>query len=73
MRLLERNDDGKSCLTNNFSDHIPKYAILLHTLGADVEKVNFRDLIDGTGKSKYGYRRVQFCGEQVSSDGLQYF
>ena len=73
MRLLERNNDGEFCLTKNFSDHIPKYAILSHTWGADAEEVNFRDLIDGTGKSKDGYRKIQFCGEQASRDGLQYF
>jgi hypothetical protein len=73
MRLLERNNDGEFRLTKNFSDHIPKYAILSHTWGVDTEEVNFRDLIDGTGKSKDGYRKIQFCGEQANRDGLQYF
>jgi hypothetical protein len=73
MRLLKRNDDGEFSLTKNFSNHIPKYAILSHTWGADTEEVNFRDLIDGTGESKDGYRKIRFCGEQASRDGLQYF
>jgi hypothetical protein len=73
MRLLEYDSDSRLGLTKNFSDHIPKYAILSHTWGADTEEVNFRDLIDGTGKSKDGYRKIRFCGEQASRDGLQYF
>jgi hypothetical protein len=73
MRLLERNNDGEFSLTRNFHDHIPQYAILSHTWGADTEEVNFRDLIDGTGKGKDGYRKIRFCGEQASYDGLQYF
>jgi hypothetical protein len=73
MRLLERNNDGEFSLTKNFSSHIPKYATLSHTWGADTEEVSFRDLIDGTGKSKDGYRKIRFCGEQASRDGLQYF
>jgi hypothetical protein len=73
MRLLERNNDGEFSLTKNFSNHIPNYAILSHTWGADTEEVNFRDLIDGTGESKDGYGKIRFCGEQASRDGLQYF
>src|ERR1700733_4819322 len=73
MRLLERNNDGEFCLTKNFSGHIPQYATLSHTWGADTEEVSFRDLIEGTGGSKDGYRKIRFCGEQASRDGLQYF
>ena len=72
MRLLERNNDGEFRLTN-FNNHIPKYAILSHTWGADTEEVDFRDLIDSTGRSKDGYHKIRFCGEQASRDGLQYF
>ncbi|KIN07133.1 hypothetical protein OIDMADRAFT_174150 [Oidiodendron maius Zn] len=73
MRLLECHNDGEFSLTKNFSNHIPKYAILSHTWGADTEEVNFQDLIDSTGKSKDGYRKIRFCGEQARRDGLQYF
>jgi hypothetical protein len=72
MRLLEPNSDGQFSLTKNFSNHIPKYAILSHTWGADAEEIYFRDLIDGTGGSKDG-RKIRFCGEQASRDGLRYF
>ena len=73
MRLLERNSAGQLSLTKDFGDHVPQYAILSHTWGADIEEVTFRDLIDGTSKSKAGYGKIQFCGEQAKRDGLQYF
>ena len=74
MRLLERNSTGQLSLTTDFvSDNSPEYAILSHTWGADTEEVTFRDLMDGTGKSKAGYNKIRFCGEQARRDGLQYF
>jgi hypothetical protein len=73
MRLLERNSAGEFSLTKDFGDHVSRYAILSHTWGADTEEVSFRDLMDGTGKSKAGYSKIRFCGEQASRDGLQYF
>ena len=73
MRLLERDNDGEFSLTKDFGDNIPRYAILSHTWGRDTEEVTFRDLTDGTGKSKAGYGKIQFCGEQGRRDGLEYF
>src|SRR5881275_701533 len=29
--------------------------------------------MDGTGKSKAGYNKIRFCGEQARRDGLRYF
>ena len=73
MRLLERNSAGQLSLAENpiGNNDIPKYAILSHTWGA--EEVIFRDLIDGTGKSKAGYDKIRFCAQQAADDGLQYF
>src|SRR5882757_5246938 len=74
MRLLERNSAGELSLTKDFvGDNIPEYAILSHTWGADTEEVAFQDLINNTGKSKTGYSKIWFCGEQARRDGLQYF
>jgi hypothetical protein len=74
MRLLEYNNDGEFSLTKNFiGDDIPEYAILSHTWEADTDEVTFKDLIDGTGKGKSGYKKIRFCGEQARRDGLQYF
>lgn len=73
MRLLQHNGAGEFRLTEDFgSRKIPGYAILSHTWGADGEEVTYRDLIDYTGKNKYG-ERIRFCGERARCDGLQYF
>ncbi|KAN0073072.1 HET domain containing protein [Elaphomyces granulatus] len=75
MRLLKLNDSGEFGLTRDFlvSDDIPRYAILSHTWGPDTEEVNFQDMRDGTAKSKPGYVKIQFCGEQARRDGWKYF
>ncbi|KAN0071275.1 HET domain containing protein [Elaphomyces granulatus] len=75
MRLLKPDTTGEFSLTEDFlvNDDIPRYAILSHTWGAHTEEVSFKDMIDGTGKSKPGYDKIRFCGEQARRDGLQYF
>ena len=73
MRLLERKENGEFSLTKDLINNIPQYAILSHTWGEDDEEVTFKDLIIGAGKSKSGYRKIQFCGEQATSDGLYHF
>jgi hypothetical protein len=73
MRLLELKGPGEFSLTKDFIDNIPRYAILSHTWGEDDEEVTFNDLVTGAGKSKTGYRKIQFCGEQAARDSLQYF
>ena len=73
MRLLQLSDDGELSLTEFFDDKIPRYAILSHTWRTDGNEVTFKDLMEGTGKSKAGYEKIRFCGEQAASDGLQYF
>ncbi|KAH6714009.1 hypothetical protein BKA61DRAFT_656555 [Leptodontidium sp. MPI-SDFR-AT-0119] len=71
MRLLRFNHDGDLSLTEFFESDIPKYAILSHRWGA--EEVTFADLMNITGKSKAGYNKIQFCGEQARRDKLHYF
>ncbi|OCK82280.1 HET-domain-containing protein, partial [Lepidopterella palustris CBS 459.81] len=73
MRLLRLNDDSEFSLVEFVGKNIPGYAILSHTWGADHEEVTFKDLVDGTGKSKAGYKKIRFCGTQAASDGLQFF
>jgi hypothetical protein len=72
MRLLELKDNSKFSLTEDIVIDIPRYAILSHTWGRDDEEVNFKDLMEDSGKTKAGYRKLQFCGEQAARDGLQY-
>ena len=73
MRLLEFKNHGELSLTEFIGDNIPRYAILSHTWGPDDEELSFKDLAEGAGKSKAGYSKIRFCGEQAASDGLQYF
>ncbi|PVH91620.1 hypothetical protein DM02DRAFT_333473 [Periconia macrospinosa] len=73
MRLLQLQDDGEFSLVEHIGSNIPPYAILSHTWGADREEVTFKDLIEGTGKNKAGYRKLTFCGEQAAKDNLQWF
>ncbi|KAH6974983.1 heterokaryon incompatibility protein-domain-containing protein [Ilyonectria sp. MPI-CAGE-AT-0026] len=72
MRLLELQNSGEFSLTKDLIDNIPPYAILSHTWGADIEEVSFQDLAEGTGKSKLGYEKIRFCGNQARLDGLLY-
>ena len=71
MRLLQYNNDGDFSLAEFFESDIPEYAILSHRWGA--EEVTFKDLIDGRSKSKAGYGKIRFCGEQARRDKLHYF
>jgi hypothetical protein len=73
MHLLKLDDDGKPVLTRFLAGNIPSYAILSHTWEADDQEVTYKDLTDGVGVNKLGYRKIQFCGEQTRMDGLQYF
>ncbi|KAI9773161.1 MAG: hypothetical protein M1840_008282 [Geoglossum simile] len=74
MRLLLRSNTGEFSLTKDLvgNDVIPPYAILSHTW-KEGQEVTFKDLMDGTGKSKTGYNKIQFCGQQAKRDDLQYF
>jgi hypothetical protein len=72
MRLLQRKDNHEFSLTKDIVGNIPVYAILSHTWGDDDQEVTFKDLVEGSGTSKAGYRKIQFCGEQAARDGLQY-
>ena len=73
MRLLQRKDGGNYSLTEFIGDAIPRYAILSHTWDADHDEVTLADLEKGTGTSKAGYRKLQFCADQAAKHGLRYF
>jgi hypothetical protein len=72
MRLLERNGAGKIHLTKLFIKDVPQYAILSHTWGLEEEEVIFKDFMDGTGKNKFGYDKIQFCGDHAWRDNLRF-
>ncbi|KAH6853065.1 heterokaryon incompatibility protein-domain-containing protein [Alternaria rosae] len=73
MRLLRLDEPDKFSLVEHNGKSTPPYAILSHTWGADNEEVTFKDLTEGVGKSKAGYKKILFCGTQAASDGLQFF
>jgi hypothetical protein len=76
MRLLQRSHTGEFSLTEDLvdDDTIPPYAILSHTW-EEGQEVTFQDITDGTGQSrtKTGYNKIEFCGQQAERDGLRYF
>ncbi|KAF2963124.1 hypothetical protein GQX73_g10456 [Xylaria multiplex] len=73
MRLLTTQPDGSLALTEDLNEDIPQYAILSHTWGSDNEEVTFRDISEGTGQQKEGYRKIEFCRDWAASDRLRYF
>ena len=75
MRLLLQGGTGEFSFREFRDDEIPPYAILSHTWLAaqDGEEPTYEDVINGIGKGKLGYEKIQFCGEQARQDGLQYF
>src|ERR1700744_5217306 len=74
MRLLKIGGDGRFILEWFPKDKIPEYAILSHTWGRGEDKeVTYRDIMDGTGNNKPGFRKLTFCGNQAKADGLHYF
>jgi Heterokaryon incompatibility protein (HET) len=73
MRHLKFGSRGELSMPVDFIEDIPRYAILSHTWGADGDEVTFNDLKNGSGKSKAGYAKIQFCRKQARKDGLQYF
>ncbi|KAI9667843.1 MAG: hypothetical protein M1821_000662 [Bathelium mastoideum] len=74
MRLLKRIGVDQYCLTANLHEHdLPRYAILSHTWGQDIEEVAFEDVIQDRAKEKTGYGKLKFCAEQAAQDGLDHF
>ncbi|KAI0977457.1 vegetative incompatibility protein HET-E-1 [Xylaria arbuscula] len=73
MRLLTIQPDGSLALTEDLTEDIPQYAILSHTWGHDSQEVTFKDILEGTGQQKEGYRKIKFCCDWATSDGLQHF
>jgi hypothetical protein len=73
MRLLQLQGAGSFSLVEFQDNNLPPYAILSHTWGPSNEEVTHQDLLNSTGEGKSGYRKLTFCGEQATKDGLQHF
>jgi hypothetical protein len=74
MRLLYYTSNDELSWTEDLigDDTIPPYAILSHTW-VDGQEVTFNDMLEKNGKSKTGYRKIQFCAQQAKRDGLHHF
>ncbi|KAL8710650.1 MAG: hypothetical protein Q9220_004874 [cf. Caloplaca sp. 1 TL-2023] len=72
MRLLLNQGHTSLGLVEFDDNNIPRYAVLSHTWGADKEEVSFKDMIEGIGKDKAGYSKIQFCKRQAAADGIQH-
>lgn len=74
IRLLKLGARDELNLETFGDDQIPPpYAILSHTWGRAGDEVTFKDLEGRVGKSRAGYGKIRFCGEQARQDGLEYF
>lgn len=75
MWLLSRSDHGDYRLSEFYNeDDVPPYAILSHRcLQPDAAEPTFKDLREGLGQEKLGYKKIEFCGDQAERDGLKYF
>jgi hypothetical protein len=69
MRLLHL-ESGNLNLTEDYTEHVPPYAILSHTWGKDIKEVTFDDFKEGNHINKTRYTKIRFCGEQATRDGL---
>jgi hypothetical protein len=73
MHLLKYDEHGELKLSKDLIDDVPPYAILSHTWGTDDDELTFAEIQKGLDKTKAGYDKIQFCGEQAKRDGLEYF
>jgi hypothetical protein len=72
MRLLKLVGPDEFSLVQVPTHNTLPYAILSHTW-IHGQEVTYQELISGAGKSKTGYKKIKFCGEQATKDGLLYF
>lgn len=78
MRLLKRERSGWLISSYAFSlttfdprDMPYEYAVLSHRWDSD--EVTYKDIENGTAKTRRGYQKLEFCAEQAARDGLEYF
>ncbi|KAH8669663.1 hypothetical protein BGZ60DRAFT_564114 [Tricladium varicosporioides] len=72
MRLLKFVGPNEFSLVQVPTHNTLPYAILSHTW-IHGQEVTYQDLMSSGGKSKTGYDKIKFCGEQAAKDGFLYF
>jgi hypothetical protein len=74
MRLLQiDNETGDEFSLVEFIGDTPRYAILSHTWGPNGTEVTYKDLVEGTGKDKAGYKKIRACSRQSAKAKYKYF
>ncbi|KAJ1329819.1 dynein assembly factor with WDR repeat domains 1 [Microdochium nivale] len=73
MRLLKIKEDGSLSLWDHSPEDVPPYAILSHTWGPDDQEITFQDVQNHEGHHKDGYKKLAFCSQQATLDGLNHF
>ncbi|KIW16424.1 hypothetical protein PV08_06476 [Exophiala spinifera] len=73
MRLLTWGSENELVLTDHRNENIPPYAILSHTWGLEHDEVTFGDIQNREGRSKSGYAKILFCGEQARKEKIKHF
>src|SRR5213079_663514 len=74
MRLLYLDDHGMPKLDKFSGDEIPhQYTILSHTWLQEEGEVAYDDITTGNAKTKAGFKKIRFCGDQTACHGLKYF
>lgn len=73
MRLLRIDAPDHFSLVEFTGSELPPYAILSHTWGADDEEVSYRDMVERAGRDRLGFKKIVFCANRATYDGLQYF
>jgi hypothetical protein len=41
-------------------------------MGAVAERITFDDPVNGPGKDKLDYEKIEFCGDQAALDGVKF-
>lgn len=72
MRLLSLRK-GQLGLTEYVPRDCPPYAVLSHRWFDDVDEVTLREMTEGSGESKAGFQKIEFCKERAFNDGIQHF
>jgi hypothetical protein len=73
MRLLTISGHDELSLVEHVGNEIEPYAILSHTWGEDKDEISFKDFVDGTYRTKEGFRKLEFCQKRTTLDNLKYF
>jgi hypothetical protein len=74
IRLLYQKPDGTFAFFSPRRRENHEYGMLSHVWQIDEEdEVTYQDILDNTGHTKLGYRKLQLCADWARHDGIRYF